>query len=77
MEEHLVDLTGIAVVTAIAGMLGFALIRLRQPPIVGYILTGVVLGPTGFGLVSQTESIATLAELGVIMLLFLIGMNCR
>ena len=75
MEAHLVDLTGIAVITAIAGVLGFALMRLRQPPIVGYILTGIALGPTGLGLVSHTESISTLAELGVILLLFLIGME--
>ncbi|MCB1489122.1 MAG: cation:proton antiporter [Bauldia sp.] len=60
---------------AIAALLGFVLMRFRQPPIVGYILAGVVLGPTGFGLVSNTGSITALAELGVIMLLFLIGME--
>ncbi len=75
MEDHVVDLTGIAFVTAIAALLGFVLMRFRQPPIVGYILTGVALGPTGFGLVVHTDSITALAELGVIMLLFLIGME--
>lgn len=75
MEEQLVDLTGIAFVTAVAALLGFVLMRFRQPPIVGYILAGVVLGPTGFGLVAHTDSITELAELGVIMLLFLIGME--
>ncbi|MEQ9690200.1 MAG: cation:proton antiporter, partial [Bauldia litoralis] len=75
MEEHVVDLTGIAFVMAIAAMLGFVLMRFRQPPIVGYILAGVVLGPTGFGLVENAGSITVLAELGVIMLLFLIGME--
>lgn len=75
MESHVVDLTGIAIVMAIAALLGFVLMRFRQPPIVGYILAGIVLGPTGVGLVSHSESITTLAELGVIMLLFLIGME--
>jgi K+:H+ antiporter len=75
LEEQLVDLTGIAFVTAVAALLGFVLMRFRQPPIVGYILAGVVLGPTGFGLVAHTDSITELAELGVIMLLFLIGME--
>ena len=75
MQDHIADLTGIAFITAVAVSLGFVLVRLRQPPIVGYILTGVVLGPTGFGLVSNTESITLLAELGVIMLLFLVGME--
>ncbi len=75
MQDHISDLTGIAFITAVAVLLGFVLVRLRQPPIVGYILTGVVLGPTGFGLVSNTGNITLLAELGVIMLLFLVGME--
>ena len=75
MGEHINDLTGIAVVTAVAVLLGLLFVRLRQPAIVGYILAGLVLGPTGLGLVRQTEEIRLLAELGVIMLLFLIGME--
>ncbi len=75
MEDHVADLTGIAFIMAVAVVFGFVLVRLRQPPIVGYILTGVVLGPTGLGLVENTGSIALLAELGVIMLLFLVGME--
>ncbi|HSM19932.1 MAG TPA: cation:proton antiporter [Hyphomicrobiales bacterium] len=75
MGEHINDLTGIAVVTAVAVVLGLLFVRLRQPPIVGYILAGLVLGPTGMGLVRQTEEIRLLAELGVIMLLFLVGME--
>ncbi len=75
MQEHIADLTGIAFITTVAVLLGFLLVRLRQPPIVGYILTGVVLGPTGFGLASNTANITLLAELGVIMLLFLVGME--
>lgn len=75
MGEHISDLTEIAVVTAVAVLLGLLFVRLRQPPIVGYILAGLVLGPTGLGLVRQTEEIRLLAELGVIMLLFLVGME--
>jgi len=75
LGEHINDLTGIAVVTAVAVLLGLVFVRLRQPPIVGYILAGLVLGPTGMGLVRETDEIRLLAELGVIMLLFLIGME--
>jgi len=75
MVEHISGLTGIAVVTAVAVLLGLLFVRLRQPPIVGYILAGLVLGPTGMGLVRETDEIRLLAELGVIMLLFLIGME--
>lgn len=73
--SHAGQLTALALVTSVALLCGLLLIRLRQPAVVGYILAGVVLGPTGFGLVSNTETVKTLAELGVIMLLFLIGME--
>ena len=72
--EHGSDLTGIALVASIAVISGLVLTRLRQPAIVGYILAGIALGADGFGLIRQTDEITTLAELGVTMLLFLIGM---
>ncbi len=72
---HIDTLTSIALVTTAALLCGLVLIRLRQPAIVGYIIAGVVLGPTGLALVSNTEPVQVLAELGVIMLLFLIGME--
>jgi monovalent cation:H+ antiporter-2, CPA2 family len=74
-SNHLDSLTSIALVTMVALLCGLALIRLRQPAIVGYIIAGVVLGPTGFALVQNTHTVQMLAELGVIMLLFLIGME--
>lgn len=54
---------------------GIALARLRQPAIVGYIFAGVLLGPSVLGLVEDRTSISLLAELGIIMLLFVIGME--
>lgn len=73
---HFADkLTAIALVTTVALLCGLMLIRLRQPAIVGYILAGIVLGPTGLRMVENTETVQILAELGVIMLLFLIGME--
>jgi Kef-type K+ transport system membrane component KefB len=75
MDQHITDLTGIAVVASVAVISGLALIRLRQPAIVGYILAGVLLGPSGLALIGRTEGLITLAELGVLMLLFLIAME--
>jgi len=76
MEPHHIDhLTPIALITMAALLCGLLFIRARQPAIVGYIIAGVVLGPTGFELVTNTQSVQILAELGVIMLLFLIGME--
>ncbi len=73
--EHSGDLSAIALVASIAVLGGLLLTRLRQPAIVGYILVGIVLGPGGFGLIQPTSALTTMAELGVIMLLFLIGME--
>ncbi|MCB1475898.1 MAG: cation:proton antiporter [Rhodobiaceae bacterium] len=69
------DMTGLAVVVAAAVLLGLGLTRLKQPAVVGYILAGVILGPSGLQLVERSGSMSVLAELGVIMLLFLIGME--
>ncbi|MDP6574832.1 MAG: cation:proton antiporter [Rhodospirillales bacterium] len=69
------DLTGIAVVALVALVCGLGLERLRQPAIVGYIVAGVMLGPDGFALVENRGQIDVLAELGVLMLLFVVGME--
>jgi len=74
MEGH-ADLTGLAVVALGALVCGLVMARLRQPAIVGYILAGVILGPSALGLVENRENVAVLAELGVIMLLFLVAME--
>ncbi len=75
MHDSISDLTNIAIVATVAVLLGFGFMRLRQPPIVGYIIAGLVLGPTGLGFVQHSDSISLLAELGVLMLLFIIGME--
>ncbi|PWV99272.1 CPA2 family monovalent cation:H+ antiporter-2 [Hoeflea marina] len=68
-------LVGIAIAVAVAALLGLGFMRLRQPPLVGFILAGLVLGPTGMGLITSSESVALLAEMGVVVLLFFIGME--
>ena len=69
------NLTGIALVVLAALVCGVVLERFRQPAIVGYILAGTLLGPSALAVVESREQIDTLAELGVLMLLFLIGME--
>ena len=68
--EHGQHLTEIAIVVSVALACGLFLGRLRQPAIVGYILAGVVLGPSVLGFVEDREQIGLLAELGVLLLLF-------
>jgi monovalent cation:proton antiporter-2 (CPA2) family protein len=45
--------------------------------VLGYLIAGVAIGPSGLGLVSDVEQIAGIASLGVVMLLFLIGLELR
>ena len=49
--------------------------RLRVPPVIGFLLTGVLIGPHGLALVSNTKHVEVFAELGVVFLLFLIGLE--
>jgi CPA2 family monovalent cation:H+ antiporter-2 len=64
---------GVTTVILAALLLGMLMVRLRQPAVLGYIFAGVVLGPSGLGLVTDREGVALLAELGVLMLLFIVG----
>jgi CPA2 family monovalent cation:H+ antiporter-2 len=77
MEQAAVhnDLLGIAIVALAALACGLGLERLRQPAIIGYIIAGVILGPSGFELVPDRSNLNTLAELGVLLLLFVVGME--
>ncbi|CUI16801.1 putative glutathione-regulated potassium-efflux system protein [Candidatus Protochlamydia naegleriophila] len=49
--------------------------RLHIPPVVGFLLTGVLAGPHGLSLVGETGDVETLAQIGIVLLLFGIGME--
>ncbi len=53
----------------------YLLHRLRQPPLIGFLVAGALLGPFGLGLVGDVHVVETLAELGVVLLLFTIGLE--
>jgi monovalent cation:H+ antiporter-2, CPA2 family len=53
----------------------YALRQLRVPAVVGFLFTGVLLGPGGLGLVKNPHNIELLAEVGVVFLLFSIGLK--
>jgi CPA2 family monovalent cation:H+ antiporter-2 len=62
-------------VAATAAALGILMLRLKQPPMLGFMLAGLALGPTGIRLVSNDESVRLFAELGVLLLLFVVGLE--
>lgn len=49
--------------------------RLRLPSVVGFLLTGVLIGPGGLAIVKDTGTVGIMAEIGVVMLLFTIGLE--
>src|SRR6185295_7970707 len=63
-------LTAAIIAVPLAKRLGFG-------SVLGYLAAGLVIGPAGLGLVTDVESIAQVSELGVVMLLFLIGLELR
>lgn len=49
--------------------------RFNIPSILGFLITGLLIGPYGFGLIAAVDEIEIIAEIGVILLLFVIGME--
>jgi len=66
---HVVLLLTIAVITVSLSR------RLHFPPILGYIIVGIIVGPNGFGWIDKEENIELLAEFGIVFLLFAIGLE--
>lgn len=66
---------GILLLLGAAMVLGTLAERLRQSAIVGYLLAGAVVGPNMLGVVAQQQDLFAIAELGVALLLFTIGLE--
>ena len=58
-----------------AALFATLFLYLKQPIILAYIMLGIVVGPKGLGLINDAEQIERLAHIGIILLLFLIGLN--
>jgi monovalent cation:H+ antiporter-2, CPA2 family len=72
-ETELIATIAIGLVLAFVG--GFLASRLRLPPLVGYLLAGVAVGPFTPGFVADAELASQLAEIGVILLMFGVGIH--
>ena len=67
--------TDIAVILIVSALVGFVAVRLRQPLVVAFVLVGVVVGPSVLGFVEPGDELELLAELGVAVLLFVVGLK--
>lgn len=75
MPHHVPLIATIAVGLAVAFVLGFVAVRMKMPAIIGYLVAGIVVGPFTPGFVADTGLAAQLAEIGVILLMFGVGMH--
>ncbi|MEA3406058.1 MAG: monovalent cation:proton antiporter-2 (CPA2) family protein, partial [Pseudomonadota bacterium] len=73
MHEHL--LLQIVLLLALAVIIVSVSRRLHFPPILSYIIVGIIVGPFGFAFIEKEENITLLAELGIVFLLFSIGLE--
>jgi Kef-type K+ transport system membrane component KefB len=67
--------TDFALLLLICALAGAAAVRLRQPVLIAYIVVGIAVGPAGFGLVTAHDQIDLLAQVGVAVLLFAVGLK--
>ncbi|MBY0359164.1 MAG: cation:proton antiporter [Candidatus Obscuribacterales bacterium] len=67
--QDLLILFGLGIVAVVAFH------RFNLPPVLGFLVTGVICGPYGFGLVDKDLAIDTFAEIGLVLLLFTIGIE--
>ncbi|MBI1389211.1 MAG: potassium transporter KefB [bacterium] len=68
-------LNDLAVILGLSVVILYAVSLLRVPTVVGFLLTGMAIGPYGFGLISAVHEVEIIAEIGVILLLFTIGVE--
>lgn len=71
--EHLLRESVVLLGSAVGVLLLAA--RLRLPPVVALLLTGLLIGPSGLGWISDVEQVEVFAEIGVVLLLFVIGLE--
>ena len=73
MASHL--LTDLLIIFGLSIPVVFTFSRLKIAPLVGFLLAGILAGPFGFGLIRDIGNIEVLAEIGVVLLLFTIGIE--
>jgi len=64
-----------ALLLLVCAVAGAVFVRLRQPVLIAYIVVGIAVGPAGFSLVTAHDQVDLLAEIGVAVLLFVVGLK--
>ena len=75
MPHSLTLITTIATGLGLALIMGFIAVRLQLPALVGYLIAGIIIGPATPGFVADLELSSQLAEMGVMLLMFGVGLH--
>ena len=75
MPHNVTLITTIAAGLGLALIVGFIAARLKLPPLVGYLIAGIIIGPATPGFVADLELSSQLAEIGVMLLMFGVGLH--
>jgi len=73
--EELSLLSSMAIVLGVALIGGMAVRLLKLPVILGYLLSGIVIGPFGLRLIQDVDEVETMATIGVVLLMFALGLE--
>ena len=73
--ENIPLLKDLVILMAVSVPIVVLLSRAGLPTVIGFLLTGVIIGPYGFGLVTEIHTVETLSQIGVVLLLFTIGLE--
>lgn len=72
MDSTILELGSVVILASVLGLLARGL---KQPPIVGFIAAGFVLGPLGMTHIENQQLIALFSQIGIVLLLFLVGLE--
>ncbi|HQR40125.1 MAG TPA: cation:proton antiporter [Blastocatellia bacterium] len=75
MHQDLTVLQDVLLILVLSIPIVFLFNKLRQPVLVGFIAAGIAIGPHGLGIIQSSEHVTFLAEIGVALLLFTIGLE--
>ena len=65
----------LSLIIAVGSGIALVMRLLRQPLIIGHILTGIIVGPSVLSLISSAETIEVFSKIGIALLLFIIGLG--
>lgn len=74
-DQEITILRELIILLAVSLPITFLFHKIKLPPLVGFLITGILIGPHGTGLITETHAVERLSEIGVVLLLFTVGLE--